>query len=667
MAITPDSATGLPAARGLKAAPAPPAIDTASILSTLNSKEPRSRTVTPASSERGGRASFSSVTENSEGVLQSFTASKISSLLRYQLLAPDSQEERAAETAIEVSPSESPARDVSPERALKGEEEGKMLPLTNPHSMLHGFVCPCDGFRGWKSISVGGRVASKSFSDLRAMGLRWEWNSTPIEGQRVKKEKLGPLPGRSYLESLPMELLGSIIDQLATDLPPNGFTARNIDLMALLLTSRSMHSATLATLYNQITIPHSRVFRKFLIHITDHPALGTIVRRLDFSHFNPTGAGQTARERAQTQNLIPATLLQCLNLTPNLREFLAQEHIDDDLSSDVIRKLLCDLPKLKGLDFCACSSTCFRDSFISVLTAGPSPIPDLLPIKRLSFHECTILPSSIYGSLIPRLAHLTHLDVAHTRFTDSALLSVPNTAALTHLNLSKCSLLSGSLVVKFLSTHPAAKNLVYLNLAMDAKSHEMLSSEDITAILPILPSALKSLNLKGSRMNSSHIPLLLPLTKHLEELGLGRHLELKDLLKLFIPDQESTIEEQMAWEAHTLRYIDISDLSATQLDVGTLFGTSCPMLKNITQPFEVMELSTEVFKKLEKSTAMLKRVGWCIREAGRRYWLVRDSEGEVKDTGGRSWKWGANYWGMRKIPVARADVGGMYGLYMFKR
>lgn len=84
---------------------------------------------------------------------------------------------------------------------------------------------------------------------------------------------------------------------------------------------------------------------------------------------------------------------------------------------------------------------------------------------------------------------------------------------------------------------------------------------------------------------------------------------------------------------------------------------------------------------------MVERVGWCVREAGRRAWLVRIRDGksgegnggkgeteggeEVKgdkvDDGSRSWKWGACYWGMRKVPVARAEVGGMYGHYMFKR
>ena len=460
--------------------------------------------------------------------------------------------------------------------------------------------------------------------------------------------------------------LGAIIDELATDIPPNGFTARNIDLMSLLLASRSMHAATLATLYNHITIPHSRIFRKFLNHINEYPSLGTIVRRLDFSHFNPTGAGQSARERAETMNLIPATLLRCLELTPNLQEFLAQEHVDDDLDAEVLGKLLSDLPKLIAIDFCACSSTSFRDSFSSVIRNYH--LAGTLPITRLSLHDCAILPSNIFSALLPKLPKLTHLDVAHTRITDSALFSIPRSARLTHLNLSKCSSLSGSRVVEFLSTHPATSSLVYLNLAMDVKKmSELLSSSELSSLLPVLPSSLRSLNLKGSKMNETHIPLLLPLSKHVEELGLGRHVNLGEIIQLFLPDEDQSIEVQMAWQPHTLKYIDISDLSEEQLDLGTLFSNSCPLLKDLTAPLEVLEVSAEVYKKLEKSRAVT-RAGWCVKEAGRRYWLVRDKGSERgMDTGAREWKWGANYWGMRKIPVAKQEVGGMYGLYMFKR
>ncbi len=203
--------------------------------------------------------------------------------------------------------------------------------------------------------------------------------------------------------------------------------------------------------------------------------------------------------------------------------------------------------------------------------------------------------------------------------------------------------------------------MVYLNLSMDSKCDEMLSANDLDLLLPSLPSTLRSLNLKGSKMNNTHIPLVLPLTKHLEELGVGRHLKLKDITQLFVPDQNAPLEVQMSWIPHTLRYIDVSDLSAEELDLGTLFGSSCPVLRSDTAPLEVMELSAEVIKKLERS-ASVKRAGWCLKELGRRHWLVREPSADgARDSGARSWKMGACWWGMRKIPVSRQDVGGMYG------
>ncbi|KAL3426678.1 leucine Rich Repeat domain-containing protein [Phlyctema vagabunda] len=617
--------------------------------SKINADSPR---LPPSNLDRTDRASFSSVKENHSGLTQSFTDSKTSSYLRNQLEYPDE--------AIDDTP--------SPGVTTPTDESRIMLPLSQPHSALHGFVCPCEGFRGWKQISLGGKIVSKSSGDLKSLAGGWEWETRKeVLRPNVVKEERSQM-GLSPFERLPMELLGAIIDQLAQDIPPNGFTARNIDLMSLLLTSRGLHAATLATLYNHITIPHSRIFRKFITHVAEHPSLGTIVRRVDFSHFNPTGAGQTARERAQTQNLTPKTLLQCLSLTPNLREFLAQEHIDDELDTAVLQKLLFGLPKLKALDFCASSSASFRTAFTTVLS---SPLPDELSITRLSLHECAILPSSTFDTLLPLLPRLTHLDVAHTRITDAALMSIPHTARLTHLNLSKCGYLSGRTVVDFLSNHPAAKTLVYLNLMMDSKSREMLSSENITMLLSVLPASMRSLNLKGSKMDASHMPLLVPVTKHLEELGLGRNLQLSDISSLLLPDEDAPLATQMSWVPHTLRYLDISDLGPVDLDLSTLFSTHCHILTGFTAPLEVLELHPSVYAKLEKGGASaIKRVRWCLRDAGRRGWLVRDkADGSQQDSddGARVWKLGATFWGMRKVPVAHAEVGGMYGLYMFKR
>lgn len=152
-------------------------------------------------SDRVDRTSFSSVKETDTGIAQSFTESKTSSYLRNEFSFTN-EVEGSEEAVFEDGSSGGVTPENERERVL-----GKFIPgtLTNPESRLRGFVCPCDGFRGWKGISVRGRVASKSSGDLRALG-NWDWE---IDSAKVKKvvEK-EELAGKSPLESLPMELLG---------------------------------------------------------------------------------------------------------------------------------------------------------------------------------------------------------------------------------------------------------------------------------------------------------------------------------------------------------------------------------------------------------------------------------------------------------------------------
>ncbi|KAB5585407.1 hypothetical protein GE09DRAFT_944405 [Coniochaeta sp. 2T2.1] len=594
----------------------------------------RDAPVRPDTPDRVSRSSFSSIRENDSDLAQSFTTSKVTSL-----------------TNDEAVEDHSPQGTPSQEKASMVETQF-YRPLTRPDSKLLGYIAPADSFTGWKQINVKGKLASKSFGDLQA--LNFSWTSTP---KRPRKKGTYP-PGEAPFEKLPIELLSAIINLLVLDVPPNGISRRNVDLMSLLLTSKTLHMATLNTLYSRITIPHSRIFQKFLSHISNHDSLGTIVRRLDFCHLNPHQLFSTAAERSQARNLTSETLLQCLNLTPYLQEFLAQEYIDEDIDINILRKLFFDLPRLRALDFCGCSSTEFKNAFTTMLA---DEWPAELSITRLSLHKCLTLPYQVLETIMPRLKHLTLLDVAGTRITDKALASIPLTARITHLNLAKCTLLSTRMVIDFIAQHPAVKELVYLSLATDARSHQLLDVGDVTELISVLPETLKSLSLKGSKMNKSHMAQLLPLTKHLEELALGRGLELKDINALFVPEDE---EEQMTWEPHTLKYLDLSDMWGSELELPFLFSNNCALLKPFSEPLDVIEVADEVSKRLTKSANTVTRAGWRISECGARTWVVRTSNA---DSGRRGWKMGAEGWGMRKIPVARAEVGGMYGSFMFAR
>lgn len=583
-------------------------------------KAKMSRPGSPSSSEKTARSSFSSVRENDDGLAQTFTRSKISSYTH------------GAEEVFDESPS------------VEIAQPSFQAPLTQPHSRLHGFWFPADNFRGWKQIPIKGKAASRSCEDLHKLSMTWSCPAPPV---RSAPESYST--GASPMERLPSEVLGAIIDLLYIDLPPNGLTARNTDLMALLLTSRSIHAATLNTLYRHITIPHSRIFRKFLATINEYSSLASIVRRLDFSHFNPNTIFSTASERAQTRNLTRETLLQCLDRTEYLQEFLVQEYIDEDLSPEVLMKLFFDMPRLNAIDFCGCASTAFKNSFNVLLQA---PWPQTLSITRLSFHKCLNLPAAVYETILPRLNKVTHLDLAGTRVTDKALLSLPETARLTHLNLSKCRELSSDAVVKFVTTHPAVtQTIVFLSLSTSTTSHLLLGKEDINTILPLLPTTLRSLSLKGSRMDASHIPLLTPLIQHLEELAIGRGLDLSDIHKLFFQNGE--------WISHSLQYLDISDLD-------TIIGSANALLAPGSAPLQVIELEERAYERAAKLKKNLESVSWTPKEFGSRYWLVRMNV-DTTDTGARWWKMGAESWGMRKIPVAKADVGGMYGTFMFGR
>ncbi|KAM4059995.1 leucine Rich Repeat domain-containing protein [Hirsutella rhossiliensis] len=574
-------------------------------------------------SDTGSRSSFSSVRENDDGLAQTFTRSKVSSYLE------------APEDVFD----ESPSNDI-PQLSFQP-------PVTHPHSRLHGFWFPPDSFKGWKQISIKGKRASRSCEDLHKLHMAWDDSPAP-----VPKKQPGSYPrGQSPLETLPNEVLGAIIDLLVVEIPPNGLTTRNADLMALLLASRAMHAATLNTLYRHITIPHSRIFRKFLTTINQYPALATIVRRLDFSHFNPSMIFSTASERAQTQNLTTETLAQCLELTPYLQEFLAQEYIDDDLGPAVLQKLLFDMPQLQALDFCACSSAAFRNSFKTVLDV---PWPATLSITKLSFHKCLSLPSTVFETILPRLGRLTHLDVAGTRISDEALEMIPTTARLTHLNLAKCKELSSEVVVKFIATHPAVtETLVFLSLATESNNHLLLGREDVDILLPQLPATLKSLSLRGSRMDASHVPQLIRLSQTLEELAVGRGLDMNDIHRIFKQDD--------GFLTHNLRYLDISEID-------TIIGSASALLASASTPLCVIEIEERAYERAAKLNRNLDKVGWTTSEFGSRYWLVRKPGRDVPTEHQRRWwKMGAESWGMRKVPVAAAEVGGMYGSFMFGR
>jgi hypothetical protein len=186
--------------------------------------------------DREERTSFASLKEDRSAVAQSFLDSRISSYAAFPDDAIDesSDSDRAAsptEVSLSSSPTDisidtaaaaasadaSPASATAPPDVVPADSQvpSQLMasalgaPLTNPASTLHSFVCPCDGFRGWKEIPVRGKMASRSFSDLRVFSSKgFTWEPAP-RLKPVQPVKPSTFPaGEAPLEKLPTELLG---------------------------------------------------------------------------------------------------------------------------------------------------------------------------------------------------------------------------------------------------------------------------------------------------------------------------------------------------------------------------------------------------------------------------------------------------------------------------
>ncbi|RPA77837.1 hypothetical protein BJ508DRAFT_329847 [Ascobolus immersus RN42] len=502
---------------------------------------------------------------------------------------------------------------------------------------------------------------------------------------------------KAPIELLPVEILDQIIGQLAIETPTNGYTPRNKDLASMLLVSRTMHSATLSTLYAQVSFPHSSVFAKFLAHIVNYPQLGELVRRLDFSYFTSIGLGRTKKMNHEIQRLTATTLTRCLNHTPRLREFLSSEALDEDMNEDVLRKLFCDMQMLEAVDFCAAATQVFVNAIQKVISPENPQLPEVLRLKRVGFHECTTLPASFFGVLLPRLSFVTHLDLTHTNVTDAILQTIPHTARITHLSLSNCIRLKGANVVDLLLTHPAFKNLIYLNLLYDTSKYRLLHVDDVNTLLDNIPKSLKSLNISGAKIRSHHVPQLRALAKQLEELSIGFADLTMDEVNMIVapgygdePGCNAGIgtnfrslfckkEENFDGMAlHNLRYLDLTGIA--DVNHGSLlFTQSSPLLLPRTWPLRVIELSERVHESLQAKSQGAAKLGWETQSAkSRRCWFIRTGGGTMpgwqkverslrEKCDQRDWKMGAYNWGSRKIGMAKGEVVGIYGYYSYAK
>ncbi|BFZ59839.1 hypothetical protein YB2330_000860 [Saitoella coloradoensis] len=449
------------------------------------------------------------------------------------------------------------------------------------------------------------------------------------------------------IERLPVEILQKILGEVATQ--PGGIYNSLKDLNACLTVSKVFHAYTLPLLYSHVPISASPVFAKFLHGLQGDPFKGSLVKTLDFSGFTSVGMGRTGRMNKEIQMFTATTLDMCLALTPNLQQLLLSEHVEHDIDFNIIARLLGgDMPYIKALDFCAITSNELvraMTDFVDVNMLSAAPFFALPRLERLSFHECSTIPSRVFAALLPRLHKLTHLDLTHTQVTSDTLMSISRKARLQHLSLSRCSKLSTEAVAEFLLTHPAARNLVSLNLRASGK---VMSEDHLDIILPSLPRTLKSINLGGNtEFGDNHLPLL-PST--VEELGIAWSKVTIDGLK-----------ENLSPNIHTVDLTGVRNATAFSILNNFLLTPNPMQPRTFHHNIRVFELSDVLISHLDAFAS--KSVAWrVVQGRGRRGWIVRN---DVFDEG-RVLKMEAPYcYGFlsRKVSVVKrgAEFPGMDG------
>ncbi|KAF7887986.1 uncharacterized protein EAF01_011140 [Botrytis porri] len=467
--------------------------------------------------------------------------------------------------------------------------------------------------------------------------------------------------GQSPLELLPPELLQKILGnlELKYDHREGGSSNDSGDincphlerptLFSCLRVSRAIYMNALFITYRSVTVTHMSAFNHILAQLTENPILGRTIRRLDFSEL------KTARPMGEFSNY----LYGIVSLAPHLREFRIPKdtNLNGFLSESLLRLLFVGLPHLKTLDLGNCTSSTL-DCIPSILDGMPASAS--LPIKSLSLENCKALPASSFDSLFSRLGSIRSMTLSHTHITTEALQLLPPTAKVSHLALNHCPFLEDVSLIDFITSHPSVKNtLEYLDASADLTVGEEINEKDTERLLKYAPKTIKTLKLRGWKMDSACVTQLKALNQTVEELSIGTGLRMRDLESIFLEteDHESRNEEEGIDSSeidskyttvlepmeraiaitklrrrisntplplfngvkHSLRYLDIRGMTlAEQSKI-----RSSILLGKQSVALNVIAVNDRLMDREGTLKEICASVGWTVKRDGRRCLLVR--------------------------------------------
>ncbi|KAH3681410.1 hypothetical protein WICPIJ_007626 [Wickerhamomyces pijperi] len=357
-------------------------------------------------------------------------------------------------------------------------------------------------------------------------------------------------------------------------------------LKSNLLVSKQFYECCVKLIYKYCSFKTPQTFDTFLNSIIKHPKHGELVKVLDFQEFTSIGLGRTGKMNKEIQMVTSTTILNCLQRTPNLSEFLASENIKDDLDVNLLSYLFQNegFKNLTSLDFCGCSGENFVFNFAEAARLIDHPMPN---VKNLSLHDCTDLLNDSIEILLKNLPNLTKLDLTHTQITAKSLNLIPHSANLTHLSLSYCIQLTTRELINFFINHPCitSNQLVWLNLQTDSSKNSVFNNNQLTFVLKMLDCDLYYLNLGGLKVTVENLMYIKKKFLNLKSLSIANNnIDIPDLIEFLTPPSLVPVEEL------------ISGSSTSMADLAATANTTNANEKEETEE----ETTTEaVFQKLE--------------------------------------------------------------------
>ncbi|QLG70921.1 hypothetical protein HG535_0A08680 [Zygotorulaspora mrakii] len=450
-----------------------------------------------------------------------------------------------------------------------------------------------------------------------------------------------------------------------------------------LTVNRTFHHICRVLIYRYCNLTTAKRFHSLLGTLRNNKQLRNIVQIADFQELTSIGLGRTGEMNKMIKNLTNETVLEFLTLTQStLREFLACEHIQDDLDENVIHFLLRPGTVLSVLDFCGCSGQKFTDSFVEALAKlyrfdkdrnKSVAREENFQISCLGLNDCTDLPPSVLTGILQMLPELQKLDLGHTSVDDDTLMNgVPHLKNLTHLSLAMCFKLSPRGLLEFFSHHPAvtdennSETLKWLNLSCTLHSSAFTEVHTMFLLKKLCQyghnKTLQYLNIGGMPLHESHERTAVRSTHYylyhdslhfiknnfpeLKSLSIrGNNVTIPTLCEFLSPslappdEQEADVDNDEDRKVQQLKFLNISsnaNVNKWTIQDPSLFTCSPSLValeisfdawQQIEKGNEKHEINALCYKNpnaLIKDTTDAKSVKWkCYIDStyGRRYWI----------------------------------------------